>query len=106
MKYIGVHCSSEQLSTMQVENNVAVVVKIGGAAITDKSRLESINEEVFSTTVAHLTAAFKSFQQQGQLVAVVHGAGSFGHQQASRASVHKGGVLESPAVRQGFALTR
>ncbi|KAJ0257785.1 Isopentenyl phosphate kinase [Hirschfeldia incana] len=36
---------------------------------------------------------------------VVHGAGSFGHFQASRSGVHKGG-LEKPIVKAGFVATR
>ncbi|XP_043704213.1 isopentenyl phosphate kinase isoform X2 [Telopea speciosissima] len=36
---------------------------------------------------------------------VVHGAGSFGHFQASRSGVHKGG-LHLPLVRAGFVATR
>ncbi|PKI75506.1 hypothetical protein CRG98_004176 [Punica granatum] len=36
---------------------------------------------------------------------VVHGAGSFGHFQASKSGVHKGG-LERPLVKAGFVATR
>ncbi|KAB1208061.1 Isopentenyl phosphate kinase [Morella rubra] len=36
---------------------------------------------------------------------VVHGAGSFGHFQASKSGVHKGG-LEQPLVKAGFVATR
>ncbi|XP_020533624.1 isopentenyl phosphate kinase isoform X2 [Jatropha curcas] len=36
---------------------------------------------------------------------VVHGAGSFGHFQASKSGVHKGG-LDQPLVRAGFVATR
>ncbi|POO03460.1 Aspartate/glutamate/uridylate kinase [Trema orientale] len=36
---------------------------------------------------------------------VVHGAGSFGHFQASESGVHKGG-LEQPLVKAGFVATR
>ncbi|CAK9163410.1 unnamed protein product [Ilex paraguariensis] len=36
---------------------------------------------------------------------VVHGAGSFGHFQASRSGVHKGG-LDQPLVKAGFVATR
>ncbi|XP_010532643.1 PREDICTED: uncharacterized protein LOC104808621 [Tarenaya hassleriana] len=36
---------------------------------------------------------------------VVHGAGSFGHFQASKSGVHKGGI-EKPVVKAGFVATR
>ncbi|CAN0923580.1 Isopentenyl phosphate kinase [Linum grandiflorum] len=36
---------------------------------------------------------------------VVHGAGSFGHFQASKSGVHRGG-LEKPVVKAGFVATR
>ncbi|XP_002512133.2 isopentenyl phosphate kinase isoform X1 [Ricinus communis] len=50
-----------------------------------------------------------NFQEQTSLdscsFVVVHGAGSFGHFQASKSGVHKGG-LSQPLVKAGFVATR
>lgn len=108
------------------------IVKLGGAAITRKDELETINEKNLSSVTDQLRQAMMchstviqtmdwskrvgteelvvpdSFgDQQISLDAfiVVHGAGSFGHFQASKSGVHKGG-LPSPAVTAGFVATR
>ncbi|KAG6399910.1 hypothetical protein SASPL_141395 [Salvia splendens] len=44
-------------------------------------------------------------ESQCKRLIVVHGAGSFGHFQASRSGVHKGG-LNKPLVKAGFVATR
>lgn len=108
------------------------IVKLGGAAITRKDELETINEKNLSSVTDQLRQAMMSHStviqtmdwskrvgteelvvpdsfgdQQISLDAfiVVHGAGSFGHFQASKSGVHKGG-LPSPAVTAGFVATR
>lgn len=83
---------------------VACVVKLGGAAITDKAHLETLNAEVLAATAAQLARAAAEDGAAGMVV--VHGAGSFGHHQAHQAQVHRGGIQQSAAVRQGFAETR
>lgn len=55
------------------------------------------------------TTAYDDFHGQhimdfGKFI-VVHGAGSFGHFQASKSGVHKGG-LQQPLVKAGFVATR
>lgn len=108
------------------------IVKLGGAAITWKDELEMINEKNLASVTLQLRQAMMSHStvtqtmdwskragtaelvvpdsfgdQQISLDAfiVVHGAGSFGHFQASKSGVHKGG-LPSPAVTAGFVATR
>lgn len=73
------------------------LVKLGGAAITAKSRLETLQPEVLASVCACLAT-------QSSLV-VVHGAGSFGHHQASNYAVAKG-LAASKEGTKGFALTR
>ncbi|KAF8766235.1 hypothetical protein HU200_007742 [Digitaria exilis] len=120
---------------------VRCIVKLGGAAITNKGELESINEDNLRSACAQLRQAMSESDGDGspekvlgmdwskrqgdpadpavdaELIAgmaglgidtnfiVVHGAGSFGHFQASRSGVHKGGLC-STLVKAGFVATR
>eukprot|EP00250_Pteridium_aquilinum_P018882 c24222_g2_i1 orf=42-1022(+) len=108
------------------------IVKMGGAAITHKDKLESIDVEMLSITCSQLrqsmilsssapinmdwslrdgrTEVPEPFDVQGKDIdadpfIIIHGAGSFGHFQASRSSVHKGG-LETALGKAGFVATR
>ncbi|XP_010044461.2 isopentenyl phosphate kinase isoform X2 [Eucalyptus grandis] len=110
------------------------IVKLGGAAITCKNDLEKINEthlEMVATQLRQVMISGSSSskvpgmdwsKRNGKLgisvnvdnyqellesssFIVVHGAGSFGHFQASQSGVHKGG-LERPIVKAGFVATR
>ena len=65
-----------------------VIVKLGGAAITDKSKEETLCTKGLAAAaaaigVAHRENAAGSGAASTRFV-VVHGAGSFGHQAASR----------------------
>ncbi|KAM3345108.1 isopentenyl phosphate kinase isoform X1 [Capsicum galapagoense] len=115
---------------------VRCIVKLGGAAITSKHKLETIDEENLKEVSSHLCQAFvpdstsanvlgmdwsrrpgqseapsfvDDFSDQpagdSESFIVVHGAGSFGHFQASKSGVHKGG-LSRPLVKAGFVATR
>ncbi|PHU18370.1 hypothetical protein BC332_14065 [Capsicum chinense] len=115
---------------------VRCIVKLGGAAITSKHKLETIDEENLKEVSSHLRQAFvpdstsanvlgmdwsrrpgqseapsfvDDFSDQpagdSESFIVVHGAGSFGHFQASKSGVHKGG-LSRPLVKAGFVATR
>ncbi|XVF43177.1 hypothetical protein PTKIN_Ptkin02bG0019500 [Pterospermum kingtungense] len=61
--------------------------------------------------VSDISSSLGDFGDQGQYnvdfsrFVVVHGAGSFGHFQASKSGVHKGG-LQQPLVKAGFVATR
>eukprot|EP00931_Biecheleriopsis_adriatica_P061151 TRINITY_DN36766_c0_g1_i1.p2 TRINITY_DN36766_c0_g1~~TRINITY_DN36766_c0_g1_i1.p2 ORF type:complete len:304 (-),score=71.18 TRINITY_DN36766_c0_g1_i1:64-975(-) len=86
-----------------------VIVKIGGSACTKKAQFETLNTEALSATSAQLAALAK----EGVSMAVVHGAGSFGHQHAKEYGVSKGtgeaapGALPLPQrLCEGFAKTR
>jgi hypothetical protein len=79
-------------------------VKLGGAAITDKGRLETLNAEVLAATASELAGALAA---DGGVCVVVHGCGSFGHQHARAARINEGGLTGSAAAKQlGFAKTR
>lgn len=86
---------------------VAVVIKLGGAAITHKQQLETLNGEVLAVAarqLAELQAAI------GPRFVVVHGAGSFGHHNAAAAGVahgrESGSIAGCADLLRGFAATR
>ncbi|XP_077223892.1 amino acid kinase family protein isoform X2 [Tasmannia lanceolata] len=111
------------------------IVKLGGAAITCKHEIEKIDEENLGAVSSHLRQAMVMSNSSPKVVGmdwskrpgssemstiddfgdhttlnwsnliVVHGAGSFGHFQASRSGVHRGG-LHLPLVKAGFVATR
>jgi len=89
-------------------DHVDVVVKIGGSACTKKAEFETLNVEALEATASQL-AALKS---EGVSMAVIHGAGSFGHQQAKQFGVSKGTADEGGAealserLLEGVAKTR
>ncbi|XP_044949104.1 isopentenyl phosphate kinase-like isoform X4 [Hordeum vulgare subsp. vulgare] len=117
---------------------VRCIVKLGGAAITNKEELESIDEESLRSACAQLRQAMSDGTSSEKVMGmdwsrrpgdpadpgmdaegfagmaglgldsnfvVVHDAGSFGHFQACRSGVHKGG-LHSTLVKAGFMATR
>ncbi|GMH01766.1 hypothetical protein Nepgr_003605 [Nepenthes gracilis] len=111
---------------------LSCIVKLGGAAVTCKNELEKINDENLEMVSIHLRQAMVLgkvvgmdwSKRHGQLNSsindvddngdgpmdcrnfiVVHGAGSFGHFQASKSGVHKGG-LDQSLVKAGFVATR
>ncbi|CAA3007457.1 Isopentenyl phosphate kinase [Olea europaea subsp. europaea] len=111
---------------------IRCIVKLGGSAITCKNELETINEEDLMVVSSQLRQAIISGSCHGmdwskrpgsleiprviddfndkevtdsKKFIVVHGAGSFGHFQASKSGVHKGD-LSRPLVKAGFVATR
>ncbi|TKY69628.1 Isopentenyl phosphate kinase [Spatholobus suberectus] len=113
---------------------IRCIVKLGGAAITCKSELETVNEEILQKVSEQLRQAMiapsekppgmdwskrpggseiccnpEEFVDHSAMECspfiVVHGAGSFGHFQASKSGVHKG-QLNKPLVKGGFVATR
>jgi len=91
--------------------SVDVVAKIGGSACTQKAKFETLNEKALNDVARQIgTAVLKDSQK----VAVVHGAGSFGHKQAREYGVSKGADgaggggpgLMPERLREGFAKTR
>ncbi|EEC71534.1 hypothetical protein EE612_005924 [Oryza sativa] len=130
--------AQEQQTDPAASRPVRCIVKLGGAAITNKGELESIDAASLRSACAQLRQAMSHGGAAGKVVGmdwsrrpgdptgpvvdveglsemgglgldsnfvVVHGAGSFGHFQASRSGVHKGG-LHSTLVKAGFVATR
>lgn len=89
-------------SLQQPGSQLHVLIKLGGAAMTHKQHLETLNAEVLAAAAAQLAALHAAI---GPSFVVVHGAGSYGHQAAAAAGVGHGGPWSEP-LRRGFAATR
>lgn len=86
-----------------------VVVKIGGSACTMKAQFETLNHEALDASAKQLG----KLKADGVRMAVIHGAGSFGHQYAREYGVSKGTGTEgdpkyplSDRLLEGAAKTR
>lgn len=85
-----------------------VIVKIGGSACTKKAQFETLNPEALISSSKQLAALV----QEGVKIGIIHGAGSFGHQQAREYGVSKGtgdagaATTLTERLREGFAKTR
>ncbi|CAH0367163.1 unnamed protein product [Pelagomonas calceolata] len=79
-------------------NQLDVLVKLGGSALTNKASFETLHAD-------NLRDCCENIAQSGKRVAVVHGAGSFGHFQAREHAVSKGSGDPKFSWR-GFGLTR
>ncbi len=78
-------------------SRAGLVVKLGGSVITDKrGDRPRIRRQVLARLAAELAQA-----PRGKLLAVVHGAGSFGHGPVLRAGIHRG--ARTSAQRQAWA---
>lgn len=126
----------QQSGSIHLTKSIRCIVKLGGAAITCKNELETINEENLKTVSSQLRQSMIAGSSSGRVLGmdwskksgepeisytvddfedhpvvesspfiVVHGAGSFGHFQASKSGVHKGG-WNRPLVKAGFVATR
>lgn len=65
-----------------------IVVKFGGALITDKNQQSTANVEI----IRSLCSIVKRITNEGVQVIVVHGAGSFGHLKAKRWRLNEGHI--------------
>lgn len=84
---------------------VRAIVKLGGAAITDKAAYETLRPEVLAAATAHLQQLYTSLEGGLGLVCV-HGAGSFGHHDAAGAGLVGGGDPRDPDKQRGIVRTR
>lgn len=79
-----------------------VIVKLGGAAITDKSIADTLSPNI-DDLVDRVTQVYQDdFRPLGRHMILIHGAGSFGHPPAKRFRV-KAGWLGSAAKEQDHA---
>ncbi|OZJ02455.1 hypothetical protein BZG36_04095 [Bifiguratus adelaidae] len=72
------------------------LVKVGGAALTDKSRPSTLADPKILTTIAsQLGTAFSTFSGTRKRLVIVHGVGSFGHPQAKKYNLSSGYDMEN-----------
>lgn len=76
-----------------------VVIKLGGSAITDKSRLKCANTTLLENVARELVGVRETVP-----FLIVHGGGSFGHPIAKKYAIQKG--FTSPDQLEGFVQTR
>ncbi|KAI7878363.1 Aspartate/glutamate/uridylate kinase [Mucor mucedo] len=90
-----------------------VIVKLGGAAITNKRGVcELAPEKQLEQTLNHVQLAYKILRKSGHQLVLVHGAGSFGHPQAKKYNLKVGWSSSSddsnpnPSYVKGFSHIR
>lgn len=88
-----------------------IIVKLGGAAITDKSVPDTLSDNIDSLLDSIALAYHQTLRPSGRRLVLIHGAGSFGHPPAKKYQVKAGwttGLSEAGAgdVKLGMALTR
>lgn len=79
-----------------------ILVKIGGSVITDKSGFEAPKPKALAAVATVLSAFLKA--HPGEQLAVVHGAGSFGHPHVVKYKLQNG--APTPAQRKGVEMTQ
>ena len=79
---------------------VSLVVKLGGSAVTNKSTFETLNTEKLEATAKSLARS-----PLARETVLLHGAGSFGHFQASKYAISRG-TSSAQFSWLGFAETR
>lgn len=86
------------------KSDVHCVIKLGGAAITIKDELETVNPTLEKTIQQIVTL----INENKFKVILVHGAGSFGHFHAAEVGLHRGSTSgTAPAsLLLGFSKTR
>ena len=86
-----------------------IIVKLGGAAITDKSTTDTFSPTL-DTLVSQVAEVYKQdFQTLGTHLILIHGAGSFGHPPAKTYKVKAGWKhpnTNPKSVKFGMAVTR
>ncbi|MFA6036192.1 MAG: hypothetical protein WC759_04510, partial [Candidatus Micrarchaeia archaeon] len=80
-----------------------VILKMGGAAITDKATYETANEEAIWKLAYAASQAYSLSKGKLQLI-IVHGAGSFGHPQVVKYKVENG--VRTPKQAYGYCRVR
>jgi isopentenyl phosphate kinase len=86
-----------------------VIVKLGGAAITDKSTSDTFSPTL-DALVSQVAQVYRQeLQPKSKQLILIHGAGSFGHPPAKKYNVKAGWhttIADPDSVKFGMALTR
>ena len=92
-----------------MDEHLLVIIKLGGAALTDKRAYRHLKESNLATVAADISAVWRPLQHKPHRhLAIVHGAGSFGHQDVHAAHLigAKLDARASAATSLGLARTR
>ncbi|KAI8091065.1 Aspartate/glutamate/uridylate kinase [Gilbertella persicaria] len=86
-----------------------VIVKLGGAAITNKKGVcEFAPKQDLAILLGQIATAYQTLKTKGHQLVLVHGAGSFGHPQATQYQLKTGwsNTGPSPDFIKGYAHIR
>ncbi|KAI9477169.1 Aspartate/glutamate/uridylate kinase, partial [Zychaea mexicana] len=86
-----------------------VIIKLGGAAITNKKgSCQLADEHTLDALMQQIQQAHEYLSAQGHRLILIHGAGSFGHPQARQYNLKQAGADDDDPLDQkaGFAHTR
>lgn len=100
--YSFTSCQGHEPSLPTQRNYGVVVVKFGGSAVTVKSEFETPNHVSINSIAQQILSILK--EPNSPTFVLVHGAGSFGHFQASEFGLKNGGHPDT--WHRGAALTR
>ncbi|KAI9481394.1 MAG: Aspartate/glutamate/uridylate kinase [Benjaminiella poitrasii] len=82
---------------MVKDNKHIIIIKLGGAAISNKKAIcELAPENELSILLNKIAIAYQALKAAGHQVILVHGAGSFGHPQAVKYNLKKGWKAPTP----------
>lgn len=85
-----------------------VIVKLGGAAITDKRGICQLSDPLqLEETLNQVETAYQHLTKSGHQLILIHGAGSFGHPQAKQYNLKPGWTTPpTPHYLKGFSHIR
>eukprot|EP01084_Bolivina_argentea_P315025 545710_1 len=99
-KAMKTHNNSSINEDMSEIPKIDVIVKMGGAFITNKTKLHTLNENNIDIAAKHILDAYKS----NYIMILVHGAGSYGHFEAKKYKLMNG-LYKSDSIK-GMVLCR
>ena len=87
-----------------------ILVKYGGSAITNKSTFETANHDIISNNAKDIRSCIRYNDLNGSksdrnFVILIHGAGSFGHFQASIYGLSNGGHSSDCSLKHEIPIT-
>jgi isopentenyl phosphate kinase len=85
--------------------HVHAIVKLGGAALTNKHEYESLRPDVLRHAARTIKQLHQTLATTAAGLCLVHGAGSFGHFDAHTYQIARGGV-DFQSAMEGFVRTR
>ena len=73
----------------KIVENQFVIIKIGGAALTDKNNVETLRkDEELKMVFGNIKNIYETTKQTNKKLLLIHGAGSYGHFQAKKHNLY------------------